>query len=70
MKTFGVVHGRTVELENAPDFPEGQCVEVELLPLAEDPVLTAAQKIRGRFLQRWERRLDLSLHFLREDRQR
>ena len=70
MKTYGIIHGDTIQLEGSPDLPEGQAVEVELRPLSEDPVLAAAREIRDRFLQRWGQRLDLSLRFLHEDRER
>lgn len=70
VKSYGIIHGNTIQLEEAPDLPDGQYVEVELRPLAEDPVLTAAWEARSRFLQRWGRCLDLSLQFLHEDRER
>jgi len=81
VKTYGTIHGNTIQLEETPDFPEGQHVEVlitaderlvnrELRPLVEDPVLTAAREVRSRFFQRWGSCLDLSLQFLREDRER
>lgn len=33
MSLRGVVHGRTIELEEDPHLPEGATVEVELTPL-------------------------------------
>lgn len=70
VKSYGIIRGNTIQLEETPDLPEGQYVEVELRPLAEDPVLTAAREARSCFLQRWGRCLDLSLQFLHEDRER
>ena len=69
VKTYGIIHGNTIQLERSPDLPEGQAVEVELRPLTEDLVLAAAREVRDRFLQRWGQRLDLSLRFLHEDRE-
>ncbi len=69
MKRYGTVRGNTIQLDEALELPEGQPVEVELRPLVEDPVLGAAREIRSRLLQRWGRPLDLSLQFLREDRE-
>jgi hypothetical protein len=57
-----------VELDESPGLPDGQRVEVELLPVTEDPVLAAATQLRSRLLQRWQKPLNLSLEFLREDR--
>jgi hypothetical protein len=59
-----------VELEESPGLPEGQRVEVELLPVTEDPVLAAATRLRASLLHRWEKPLNLSLDLLREDRAR
>lgn len=70
MKACGTIHGKVVELEESPGLPDGQRVEVELTPVAEDPVLAAAVRIRERFLQRWQKPLNLSLELLREDRAR
>jgi hypothetical protein len=70
MKVYGTIHGNTIQLEETLDLPEGQLVEVEVRPLAEDPILIAAQEIRNRFFQQWGGCLDLSLQFLREDRER
>ena len=70
MKACGVIRGKTIELEEAPGFPEGQQVEVEIKLMESDPVLAAADRVRERFLQRWGKPLNLSLEFLREDRAR
>ncbi len=70
VKTYGTIHGDSVQLEENPNLPDGQPVEVELRPLEEDPVLTAARKARNGFLQKWGHPLDLSLQFLHEDRER
>lgn len=67
MKVCGVIRGKIIELEEAPDLPEGQRVEVELKLVEEDPVLAAADWIRERLLQRWGKPLNLSLEFLREE---
>lgn len=58
-----------MELEESPGLPDGQRVEVELQPVTEDPVLAAAAQLRARLLQRWKKPLNLSLEFLREDRE-
>jgi len=68
MRACGIIRGKVVELEESPGLPDGQRVEVELLPLTEDPVLAAATRLRARLLQRWKKPLNLSLEFLREDR--
>jgi hypothetical protein len=70
MRVCGTVRGKVVELEESPGLPDGQRVEVELTPIVEDPVLTAAMRIRERLLQQWKKPLNLSLEFLREDRAR
>ncbi|MBI3756991.1 MAG: hypothetical protein HY267_03345 [Deltaproteobacteria bacterium] len=70
MRACGIIRGKVVELEEAPGFPDGQRVEVELTPVVEDPVLTAAAWIRERLLHRWGKPLNLSLEFLHEDRAR
>jgi uncharacterized protein (DUF433 family) len=36
----GTVHGNSIELEQEPDFPEGQNVRVEIQPAAELPTWT------------------------------
>ncbi|MBV8130480.1 MAG: hypothetical protein JO114_22755 [Planctomycetaceae bacterium] len=33
----GVIHGKTIELEQEPGLPEGQRVTVEIRPLDEPP---------------------------------
>jgi hypothetical protein len=33
----GVIHGKTIELENEPGLPEGQRVAVEIRPVGEPP---------------------------------
>ena len=53
VKTYGIIHGNTIQLERSPGLPEGQAVEVELRPLTEDPFLAAAREVRNRFLERW-----------------
>lgn len=70
MRVCGVIRGKFVELEEPPGLPDGQRVEIELTPVAEDPVLAAADRVRERFLRRWGKPLNLSLEFLREDRAR
>jgi hypothetical protein len=70
MKACGTIHGKVVELEEFPGLPDGQRVEVARTPIAEDPVLAAAARIRERLLRRWQKPLNLSLEFLREDRAR
>ena len=70
MKASGTIRGKVVELEESPGLPDGQRVEVELTPVAEDPVLAAATRIRERLLLRWKKPLNLSLEWLREDRAR
>lgn len=70
MRACGIIRGKIVELEESPDLPDGQRVDVELTPVIEDPVLIAAMRIRERLLQRWKKPLNLSLEFLREDRAR
>jgi hypothetical protein len=69
MRACGIIRGKVVELEESPGLPDGQRVEVELTPVAEDPVL-AAVRVRERLLHRWGKSLNLSLEFLREDRAR
>lgn len=34
----GTVHGRTIELDESPNLPEGSRVEVEIRPAARDPL--------------------------------
>lgn len=70
MKVCGVMKGKIIELEESPGLPEGQLVEVELKPVEGDLLLVAADRIREHFLRRWGRPLNLSLEFLREDRDR
>ena len=70
MRACGIIRGKVVELEESPGLPDGQRVEVELTPVAEDPVLAAAERVRARLLRRWGKPLNLSLEFLREDRAR
>jgi hypothetical protein len=70
MRACGIIRGKVVELEESLGLPDGQRVEVELLPVTEDLVLAAATRLRARLLQRWKKPLNLSLELLREDRAR
>lgn len=70
MKAGGTIRGKVIAREEFPGLPDGQRVEVVLTPVAEDPVLAAAVRIRERLLRRWQKPLHVSLALLREDRAR
>ncbi len=64
MSLRGVIHGRTIELEDDPHLPDGTPVEVELWARAPDPlwgllanqpdlVQTLRQMVEERAQQRW-----------------
>lgn len=63
----GVVHGKTIELDQAPGLPEGQPVHVTVEPMAQR--LTAGEGIR-RSAGAWSDEGDELDNYLQWNRQR
>ena len=85
MKRRGIVKGQTIEFEHPLGIPDGQAVELDIRPLAgENGASPAAQadrerrreamrqadEIRERLEKQWGGKLNLSVQYIREDRDR
>ena len=86
MKRRGIVRGQTIEFEHPIGFPDGQAVELDIRPLAgengaspEDQAdrerrigeaLRQADEIRERIRKELGGELNLSVQYVREDRER
>ncbi len=86
MKRRGIVKGQTIEFEHPIGFPDGQAVELDIRPLAVDngasleaeadrerqigEALRQADEIRDRLEKQWGGKLNLSVQYVREDRER
>ena len=86
MKRRGIVKGQTIEFEHPIGFPDGQAVELDIRPLAGEngaspeaeadrerqigEALRKADEIRDRLEKQWGGKLNLSVQYVREDRER
>lgn len=90
MRMQGIIRGRTIELDTAPNLPDGQVVQVDVLAdsagwpdTASQPdnlqefdegtrsdIVSAAGELRGRIAKRWLADPNLSVQYIREDRDR
>ena len=85
MKRRGIVKGQTIEFDYPLGLPDGQAVELDIRPLAgENGTLPAGQtdrerqrealrqadEIRDRLEKQWGGKLNLSVQYIREDRDR
>ena len=85
MKRRGIVKGHTIEFDHPLGLPDGQAVELDIRPLAgENGASSAAQtdrerqrealrqadEIRDRLEKQWGGKLNLSVQYIREDRDR
>lgn len=86
MKRRGIVKGQTIEFEHPLGIPDGQAVELDIRPLAgENGATPAAQadrkrqigeamrqadEIRERIRKEIGGELNLSVQYIREDRER
>ena len=86
MKRRGIVKGQAIEFEHPLGIPDGQAVELDIRPLAgENGASPAAQadrkrqigeamrqadEIRERLEKQWGGKLNLSVQYIREDRDR
>ena len=85
MKRRGIVKGQTIELDHPLYLPDGRAVELDIRPLPSQngvvPVDQSvrerqieasrqADEIRNRLEKQWGGKLNLSVEFVREDRDR
>ena len=68
MKQRGVVKGQTILLDSPIDLFDGQRVEIDLHPV--DDVIENAREIRDKLERQWGGKLNRSLDYIREDRDR
>jgi predicted DNA-binding antitoxin AbrB/MazE fold protein len=68
MKLRGEIKGQTIALDGPVDMPDGQRVEVEIRPV--DDVIERAREIRDKLEKQWGGKLNRSLEYVREDRDR
>ena len=85
MKRRGIVKGHTIEFDHPLGLPDGQAVELDIRPLADQngaspagqtdrerqrEALRQADEIRDRLEKQWGGKLNLSVQYIREDRDR
>lgn len=86
MKRRGIVKGQTIEFEHPLGIPDGQAVELDIRPLAGEngaspaaqadrerqigEALRQADEIMERLEKQWGGKLNLSVQYIREDRDR
>ena len=86
MKRRGIVKGQTIEFDHPLDFSDGQAVELDIRPLAGEngvspeaeadrkrqigEALRKADEIKDRLEKQWGGKLNLSVQYIREDRER
>ena len=68
MKRRGVVKGQTIILDDPIELFDGQHVEIDVNPV--DDVIEKAREIRNKLERQWGGRLNRSLDYIREDRDR
>ena len=86
MKRRGIVKGQTIEFDHPLGLPDGQAVELDIRPLAGEngaspaaqaerkrqigEALRQADEIKDRLEKQWGGKLNLSVQYIREDRDR
>ena len=85
MKRRGIVKGQTIEFDHPLGLPDGQAVELDIRPLAGEngtspagqtdrerqrEALRQADEIRERIRKELGGELNLSVQYIREDRER
>ena len=85
MKRRGIVKGHTIEFDHPLGLPDGQAVELDIRPLADKngaspagqtdrerqrEALRQADEIKDRLEKQWGGKLNLSVQYIREDRDR
>ena len=85
MKRRGIVKGQTIEFDHSLGLPDGQAVELDIRPLEgqnglspagqtdrerQREALRQADEIRDRLEKQWGGKLNLSVQYIREDRDR
>ena len=85
MKRRGIVKGQTIEFDHPLGLPDGQAVELDIRPLADKngaspagqtdrerqrEALRQADEIRERIRKELGGELNLSVQYVREDRER
>ena len=85
MKRRGVVNGQTIEFDHPLGLPDGQTVELDIRPLADKngaspagqtdrerqrEALRQADEIKDRLEKQWGGKLNRSVQYIREDRDR
>ncbi len=68
MKRRGIIKGQTIILQDPIEMTDGQHVEVDVHPLED--AIEKAKKIRNKLEKQWGGRLNRSLDYIREDRDR
>ena len=85
MKRRGIVNGQTIEFDHPLGLPDGQAVELDIRPLEGEngaspatqtdrerqrEALRQADEIRDRLEKQWGGKLNRSVQYIREDRDR
>ena len=68
MKLKGQIKGQTIVFDRPVELPDGLRVEVDIRPL--DDVIERAKEIRAKLEKQWGGKLNRSLEYIREDRDR